>query len=121
MFGFTAFAVLPFTTVPIVTVNPVITDFHDGGERRKREQDERRKFAVKQAAKRKEILDLFEQIVEGKPQVAEQIAEPFVVTEATAQAPAVIDYDAMLFNLDRVDKIYSTMIDMDDEDVLLLI
>jgi hypothetical protein len=121
MFGFAAFAVLPFATVPFVSVSPVIFDFHDGGERRKSERNERKNFAKKQAAQRKKIIDLFEQIVEGKPKIAEEIAESFVVTQATKQAQAIIDYDAMLSNLDRVNKIYSTIIDMDDEEVLLLI
>ena len=52
--------------------------------------------------------------------IAEEIAEPFVI-EATAQAPAVIDYDAMLADLDRVNRIYNEHIEMDDEDVLALI
>ena len=52
--------------------------------------------------------------------IAEEIAEPFVI-EATAQAPAVINYDAMLADLDRVNRIYNEHIEMDDEDVLALI
>ena len=48
MFGFSAFAVLPFATVPIVTVNPVIFDFHDGGfgKRKKKEEEQRRAEAA---------------------------------------------------------------------------
>jgi tRNA 2-selenouridine synthase SelU len=123
MFGFSAFAVLPFATVPIVTVNPVIFDFHDGGfgKRKKKEEEQRKAEAAKAKARRNEVLELFERIVEGKPELAEEIAEPFVIKQATKQAPAVIDYDAMLASFDRVEQIYNAYIEMDDEDVLLLL
>jgi tRNA 2-selenouridine synthase SelU len=123
MFGFSAFAVLPFATVPIVTVNPVIFDFHDGGfgKRKKKEEEQRKAEATKAKARRNEVLELFERIVEGKPELAEEIAEPFVIKQATKQAPAVIDYDAMLASFDRVEQIYNAYIEMDDEDVLLLL
>jgi len=123
MFGFSAFAVLPFATVPIVTVNPVIFDFHDGGfgKRKKKEEEQRKAEAAKAKARRNEVLELFERIVEGKPELAEEIAEPFVIKQATKQAAAVIDYDAMLASFDRVEQIYNAYIEMDDEDVLLLL
>ena len=101
---------------------PVIVemDMHDGGKRKKEEDAYRKAEADKAKARRDEVLALFEQIVEGKPRIAEEIAEPFVI-EATAQAPSVIDYDAMLADLDRVNRIYNEHIEMDDEDVLALI
>jgi hypothetical protein len=118
MFGFNAFAAQPFCAIPIVTVSPVIFDFHDGGER---ETKKRRREAAKAKARRDEVLALYERIVEGKPELAEEIAEPFVITQATMQAPAVIDYDAMLASFDRVEQIYNAYLEMDDEDVLLLL
>jgi hypothetical protein len=121
MFGFNAFAAQPFCAIPIVTVSPVIFDFHDGGVGKKKEEEKRRREAAKAKARRDEVLALFERIVEGKPEVAEEIAEPFVIKQATKQAPAVIDYDAMLASFDRVEQIYNAYIEMDDEDVLLLL
>jgi hypothetical protein len=103
------------------TAGGILFDTHDGGERRKKEEAERRKYAAKQKARREEILALFEQIVEGKPQIAEEIAEPFVIVQATAIAPAVINYDAMFANLDKIEQIYNAWIDMDDEDILRLL
>lgn len=103
------------------TAGGILFDMHDGGDRRKKEAAERKKYAAKQKARREEILALFEQIVEGKPQVAEEIAEPFVIVQATAQAPAVINYDAMFANLDKIEQIYNAWIDMDDEDVIRLL
>ena len=122
MFGLSAFCQLPFASVLVGLPQPIlIYDFHDGGKRKKQEESERKRLAAKNKAKRDEIIALFEQIVEGKPKVAKEIAEPFVITQATKQAPAIIDYDAMLANFDRVNQIYNALIEMDDEDVLLLL
>ena len=123
MFGFSAFAALPFAAIPSVIIPPVIIemDMHDGGKRKKAEEEYRRQEAAKAKARRDEVLALYERIVEGKPEVAEEIAQPFVITQATIQAPAVIDYDAMLASFDKVEQIYNAYLEMDDEDVLLLI
>ena len=90
-------------------------DTHDGDYLRK-------KFAkeVADAARRKaEIVYAFERIVEGRPEAAAEIAEPFMETRA-ATLPA-IDYDRMLADLDRVQRIRDLHIELDDEDVLALI
>jgi hypothetical protein len=122
MFGFSAFAALPFAAIPFVIIPPIIIeiDTHDGGKRKKQEEEHRKAEAAKAKARRDEVIALFEQIVEGKPRIAEEIAEPFVI-EATAQTPAVINYDAMLADLDRVNRIYNEHIEMDDEDVIALL
>lgn len=103
-----------------VDATVLVFDTHDGGKRKKDEEEHRKKEAAKAKARRDEVLALFEQIVEGKPRIAKEIAEPFVV-QATAQAPAAINYDAMLADLDRVNRIYNEYIEMDDEDVLALL
>ena len=102
---------------------PVLIDVdtHDGVDRKRREEEHRKAEAAKAKARRDEVLALFEQIVEGKPRIAKEIAEPFVLIEATIEAPAVIDYEAMLADIARVEQIYSAYIEMDDEDVLLLL
>jgi hypothetical protein len=107
--------------VGTVTGGKILIDTHDGGERKKKEAAERKRFKDKQKARRDELIALFEQIIEGKPRIANEISEPFVVVEATIEAPAVIDYDAMLADLDRVERIYHAHIEMDDEEVLALL
>jgi hypothetical protein len=90
-------------------------DTHDGDYLKK-------KFAkeVADAARRKaEIVYAFERIVEGRPEAAAEIAEPFMETRA-ATLPA-IDYDRMLADLDRVQRIRDLHLELDDEDVLALI
>jgi hypothetical protein len=96
-------------------VTPLIDVGHDGDYLKK-------KFAkeVDDAARRKaEIVYAFERIVEGRPDVAEEIAAPFMETRA-ATLPA-IDYDRLLADLDRVQRIWDLHLELDDEDVLALI
>ena len=111
MFGFSPFSSLPFSTIGGSTPVPPIVyeiDMHDGGKRKKQETEFRKKEAEKAKLRRDEVLALFEQI------------KPFVI-EATAKSPAIINYDAMLADLDRVNRIYNEYIEMDDEEVLALL
>ena len=95
----------------------VIDDTHDG--RRFKEQLEReRKLREK---KKQAILDAFERIVEGKPEIAEEIAAPFIVPPKAKSAVRAINYDALFADLDRVQRIWDTHLEMDDEDVLTLL
>jgi hypothetical protein len=107
--------------VGTVTVVPqpviIIDDTHDG--RRFKEQLEReRKLRAK---KKQAILDAFERIVEGRPEIAEEIAAPYVVTRPKAKSAPTINYDALFADLDRVQRIWDTHLEMDDEDVLTLL
>ena len=108
--------VTPSAPPPIV----IIDDTHDG--RRFKEQLEReRKLRAK---KKQAILDAFERIVEGRPEIAEEIAAPYVVTRPKAKsAPTgpTINYDALFADLDRVQRIWDTHLELDDEDVLTLL
>ena len=104
-----------------VTVAPqpiiVMDDTHDG--RRFKEPLEReRKLRAK---KKQAILDAFERIVEGRPEIAEEIAAPYVVTQTKAKSAPTINYDALFADLDRVQRIWDTHLEMDDEDVLTLL
>jgi len=105
--------VTPSAPPPIV----IIDDTHDG--RRFKEQLERdRKLRAK---KKQAILDAFERIVEGRPEIAEEIAAPYVVTRPKAKSAPTINYDALFADLDRVQRIWDTHLEMDDEDVLTLL
>ena len=97
----------------------IIDDTHDGDFLGK-------KFAEEQAraAKRKEsILAAYESLVENKPQIAEEIAEPFtaLIVDKEKEPIKQIDYDALFADLDRVEAIWSNYIDLDDEEVLALL
>ena len=107
--------------VGTVTVGPqpviVIDDTHDG--RRFKEQLKReRKLREK---KKQAILDAFERIVEGRPEIAKEIAAPFIVQPKAKSTVLAINYDALFADLDRVQRIWDTHLEMDDEDVLTLL
>ena len=93
----------------------VEVDTHDGDYLKKKFAKE----AADAARRKAEIVYAFERIVEGRPEAAAEIAEPFMETRA-ATLPA-IDYDRMLADLDRVQRIRDLHIELDDEDVLALI
>ena len=107
--------------VGTVTVAPqpviVIDDTHDG--RRFKEQLKRdRKLREN---KKQAILDAFERIVEGRPELAEEIAAPFIVLPKAKSAVRAINYDALFADLDRVQRIWDLHLELDDEDVLTLL
>jgi oligoendopeptidase F len=123
MFGFGAFAELPFCDlIAVVTPTPVVVvDTHDGDEKRKKRYQEEVEAKEKKKA---ELKAIYEELVEGKPRVAEEIAAPYmVVTEQveTATVVPVIDYDRMLSSIDTVEKLYREYQELDDEAVLLLL
>jgi len=98
----------------------LIDDTHDG--RRFKEQLERDKKLRKK--QKQQILDAFERIVEGRPEIAEEIAAPYVVTRPKTKAAPIkqtINFDALFADLDRVQRIWETHLEMDDEDVLTLL
>jgi hypothetical protein len=108
------------TVTPSAPPIVIIDDTHDG--RRFKEQLEReRKLRAK---KKQAILDAFERIVEGRPEIAEEIAAPYVVTRPKAKSAPIgptINYDALFADLDRVQRIWDTHLELDDEDVLTLL
>ena len=93
----------------------VVEGGHDGKRFKKILERER----LLKEKKRQAILDAFEQIVEGRPELAEEISAPFIVMP-TASVP-LIDYDEMLADLDRVQRIWEIYMELDDEDVLILL
>jgi hypothetical protein len=107
--------------VGTVTVVPepviVIDDTHDG-KRFKEQLKRERKLREK---KKQAILDAFERIVEGRPEIAEEIAAPFIVQPKAKSTVLAINYDALFADLDRVQRIWDTHLEMDDEDVLTLL
>ena len=122
MFGFSSFSELPFSTVSGTAVPPpiiiVTTGGYDDKKRFKKEIDRRFK-------NKNEIIRAFERIIEGKPDVVEEIitpflTEPFTFVETLSTA-SNIDYDRLLLDIDKVERIWQHFIELDDEDVLTLL
>lgn len=108
-------------TVTALPVPVVIVDGHDGdkGKRKKRWDEDRQA----RERRRAQIIDVYEQLVEGRPAVAKEIVAPYTQSGAksTVAAAPQIDFDRLLGDLDRVQRLYREYQEMDDEDVLLLI
>ena len=105
------------TAPPII----IIDDTHDGDYKKKKWAEER----SKKEKRKQEIINLYERIVEGKPQVAEEIVAPYVKTKARGQetAPTVkqIDFDKLMRDIAKVEALWTEHIEMDDEEVLALL
>jgi hypothetical protein len=91
-------------------------DTHDGGDKKRKFADE----TEKKRKKRAEIVRLYEQLVEGKPDVAREIALPILQNPSIIELKS-INFDELLADLSRIDKIYQAWIEMDDEEVLALL
>ena len=123
MFGLVPFCVLPFADDAVGGPPPpppvILIDTHDGDKRKHRRFDEESK---KREARRKEIIAAYEELVEGKPRVAQEIVAPFVkVDTATGTPVARIDFDALLNDVARIERLYRELQELDDEEALLLL
>ena len=100
----------------------VVDDTHDGDHRKKQKKRfDKENQRLKQ--KRKDIVAAYERIVEGKPDIADEIAKPFIVTDLkkTENGKPKIDYDKMFADLNRIERIWAEYLEMDDEDMLVLL
>ena len=99
------------------TVSGIIgIDTHDGFDTKKKFKKE---VAAKERRKR-QLVEIYEELVEARPAVAASIVEPFTqkISETSDKS---IDFDALLADLDRVQRLYRELQEVDDEDVLLLL
>lgn len=100
-----------------VRPQPVLIDDNHDGKRIKRNIEQERK---RNDARRQAVIEAYERVVEGRPEVAEQIVAPFVKVEVVAQIPQ-IDFEALFADLERVRQLLDAQQEIDDEEVLLLI
>lgn len=98
----------------------VVIDTHDGDHQKKRFQKE---VSDKERRKR-QIIDLYEELVELKPKVAEKVIAPFVQNDVQSQN-LKIDFTTLLENLGRTEALYNSLQrelqEIDDEEVLILL
>jgi hypothetical protein len=128
MFAVAPFCVLPFAVAEVAVPPPpppvVLVDGHDGGKNKKRKEPRYDEDAKRRELRRKEVISIYEELVEGRPRVVAEIVAPFVETPVPAYAiPAVeqIDFDALLADIERLQALYREMQEKDDEEVLLLL
>ena len=129
MFALAPFCVLPFAVTEVTAPPPpppvVLIDTHDGGKNTHKKIKEPRydEDAKRREARRKEVISVYEELVEGRPRVVAEIVAPFVEEAAQFEVPPVnaIDFDALLADVARVEALYRELEEMDDEEVLLLL
>lgn len=125
MFAIAPFCVLPFADA--ATVAPVVVlDTHDGGKNthKKRREPKYDEDSKRREARRREVIAVYEELVEGRPRIVAEIVAPFVEQKAAGiPVPPVnaIDFDALLADVARVEALYREMQEKDDEEVLLLL
>lgn len=94
----------------------VDNDTHDGKYLKKQFDEEKRRYDQR----RKDIIAAYERVVEGKPDVAEEIVRPFVKAATEKVSSPQIDFDRLLANIDEVERLWATFLEMDDEDILVM-
>ena len=128
MFAIAPFCVLPFAVAEVAAPPPpiVIVDTHDGGYNTHRKLPEPKydEYEKLRQARRKEVIAIYEELVEGRPRIVAEIVAPFVEEEAAGiPIPPVnaIDFDALLADVTRIEALYRELQEKDDEEVLLLL
>jgi len=128
MFAIAPFCVLPFAVAEVAAPPPtpvVIMDMHDGGKNthKKRKEPRYDEDSKRRELRRKEVISIYEELVEGRPRVVAEIVAPFVEEQTRFDIPPVnaIDFDALLADVARVEALYRELEEMDDEEVLLLL
>lgn len=123
MFGFSSFSEFPFSTIAVAYVPPiVVVDTHDGdGKRKKKKFDEE---VEKNRLRKQQIIDAFEVIIEGRPELAEDLAEEHIEVFAKSQPQITIqkiNFESFIQDIDKVEKLFRALQELDDEEVLLLL
>ena len=98
----------------------VLMDMHDGDFHKKVFDKE---ISAK-ALKREDMIEAYERLVEGKVRAVQAIVKPFVeapIKTNKAVSTPKIDFDRMLADIDRTERLWSLYVEMDDEDILLLL
>tara|TARA_R110000868_G_scaffold52572_1_gene165893 strand:+ start:27 stop:392 length:366 start_codon:yes stop_codon:yes gene_type:complete len=107
-----------------VSTQIILADTHDGKYHDKRLKKRFADDNNKARLRRAQIVQAYEHLVEGRPELIQEINEAVMGKDAkpaTAQAAPAIDFDKLLANLDRAEQLWAAYIEMDDEEVLLLI
>lgn len=128
MFAVAPLCVLPFAVAEVAAPPPppiVVMDMHDGGKNthRKRKEPRYDEDFLRREARRKEVIAIYEELVEGRPRIVAEIVAPYVEERTGVPIPAVqdIDFDALLADVDRLQALYRELQEKDDEEVLLLL
>ena len=110
-----------YTTPPII----ITDDTHDGDYHKKlKERFDEEKQRLEQ--RRKDIIAAYERIVEGKPDLAKELTAGFEITDKQIESKGPvfvsnIDFDRLINDLDRTQKLWDEYLEMEDEDLMVLL
>lgn len=119
MFSSSSLSALPLSSISI-TVAPILITGGFGRHDEKKQKKQFEKEIARRFKNKNEIIRAFERIIEGRPDVAEEIITPFIFTEKLSTSQN-INYDKLALDVDRIEKIWKHFIELDDEDVLTLL
>ena len=76
--------------------------------------------------RRKDIIAAYERIVEGKPDLAKELTAGFEITDKQIESKGPvfvsnIDFDRLINDLDRTQKLWDEYLEMEDEDLMVLL
>ena len=108
----------------VSTIQIILADTHDGKYHHKRVKERFDEDAEKARLRKAQIIQAYEHLVEGRPELVQEITEAVMGEDAkpaSIQAVQAIDFDKLLANLDRAEQLWAAYLELDDEEVLLLI
>ena len=103
------------TLTASVTPIVILDDSHEGDKTRKKRWEAEQ---AKRERRKQELIAVYEQLHEARPEIAERIVEPHLTVNI---AQTSINWDALLTDIDRVERLMREHQEMDDEEVLLLL
>ncbi|NCW72458.1 MAG: hypothetical protein EBW12_05550 [Actinobacteria bacterium] len=95
----------------------VVIDTHDGDHKRRKRFEEE---AAQRDRRKQQLIAIYEDLLEAKPEIAEEIADEFIEADTNYLRPQ-INFDKLLENINAVERLYREHQELDDEDVLLLL
>jgi len=100
------------------SIVPVIITIDDSNGDHKTRKKRWKEDQEKRERRKRELIAVYEQLLEVRPEIAETIVEPYITVNI--KQPTV-NWDALLGDLDRVERLMQEHQEMDDEEVLLLL
>lgn len=110
-----------YTPEPII----IVDDTHDGDYHKKlQKRFDEEKQRLEQ--RRKNVIAAYERIVEGKPDLAKELTAGFEITDKQIESKGQvfvsnIDFDKLINDLDRTQKLWDEYLEMEDEDLMVLL
>ena len=108
------------TVVVDAPVIILVDESHDG-KKPKRKTENFKRAAKAKADRRKTLLDAYEAVLEGKPEVAVDIARPYFAPPTKAAPFPVIDVERLLEDVNAVERIMREYQELDDEEAMAVL